>query len=98
MTTTKQNAAGPGPPWKWCVRWSTFSPAFNPLIEHFLLRAWREEGIDQLIMHMTAIDAAIGNREFNKNWPKKKKYDGLTKALGTRMCALLTIANAEIAI
>jgi hypothetical protein len=69
-------------------------PAFNPLIEHFLLRAWREEGIDQLIMHMTAIDAAIGNRELNKNRPKEKKYVGLTKALGARMCALLSDPNA----
>jgi hypothetical protein len=72
-----------------CPLGHTGSTALNPFIEHFLLRAYLERGIDELIMHMTAIDAAIGNCKFNKNRPKKKKYDGMTKALSARMCALL---------
>jgi hypothetical protein len=34
-------------------------PAFNSLVPHFILEAFRATGIDQLIFHNTAIDAAL---------------------------------------
>jgi hypothetical protein len=54
-------------------------PAVNQLIEHFLLRAYFEKDIDELIMHTTAIDAAIGRRQ-----------NGMTKAIGKRLKRLLS--------
>jgi hypothetical protein len=59
-------------------------PTFNPLIEHFLLRSCREEGIDQLIMHMTAIDAALG-----------KQQKGATEAIRKRLKRLLNDEGAS---
>lgn len=35
-------------------------PAANPLVAHFLVRAFRSEGIDEFLAHMTAIEAALG--------------------------------------
>jgi hypothetical protein len=34
---------------------------FNPLVEHFFLRAFLEPNIDQLLWHVTAVEAALGN-------------------------------------
>jgi hypothetical protein len=36
---------------------------FNPLIEHYFLRAFEEEGLDQLLWHAAAVDAAVGKNE-----------------------------------
>lgn len=34
---------------------------FNPLIEHYFLRAFEDEDLDQLLWHVATIDAAIGD-------------------------------------
>lgn len=52
--------------------------AFNPLIEHFFLGAFGEDHLDQLLWHVTMIDAAIGM----KQW-------GSTKAIRRRVETLL---------
>ncbi len=36
---------------------------FNPLVEHYFLRAFEEEGLDQLLWHAASVDAAIGKKE-----------------------------------
>ena len=36
------------------------SPVFNPLVVHFLVRAFTAEGIDEFLGHITAIEAALG--------------------------------------
>ena len=34
---------------------------FNPLVEHYFLRAFEDEGLDQLLWHIATVDAAIGD-------------------------------------
>jgi hypothetical protein len=34
---------------------------FNPLIEHYFLRAFEDEGLDQLLWHIATVDAAVGD-------------------------------------
>ena len=34
---------------------------FNPLIEHYFLRAFEDEDLDQLLWHVATVDAAIGD-------------------------------------
>jgi hypothetical protein len=74
----------------WDLRERVCSPhlaslsAFNPLIDHFLLRAHWQEGIDELISYMTTIDAAIG-----------KQQKGMTKAIGKRLKRLLNDEGAS---
>lgn len=36
---------------------------FNPLVEHYFLRAFEEEGLDQLLWHTASVDAAVGKKE-----------------------------------
>ena len=59
----------------------TFSSAFNPLIEHFLLRGCWEDGIDELIMHMTAVDAAIGSRHYKRVTTYRSMIDAIPSRL-----------------
>jgi hypothetical protein len=56
-----------------------FHPAINPLVRHFFLRAFRSSGIDQLLWHMIALDAALGGERRQ-----------LTKMLQQRISRLLT--------
>lgn len=35
---------------------------FNLLIEHYMLRAFQEDGLDQLLWHSATVDAALGDR------------------------------------
>jgi hypothetical protein len=67
-----------------CPLDQTSSCAFNRLIEHFLLRAYWEDGIDELVMQMTAVDAAIGKQE-----------QGSTKAIARRLRKLLDDEDAK---
>jgi hypothetical protein len=53
--------------------------AFNPLIERFFLRAFGEEDLDQLLWHVTTIDAAVGKQERSS-----------TKAIERRVAKLLS--------
>ena len=55
--------------------------AFNPLIERFFLRAFGEEDLDQLLWHVTTVDAAVGKQEKDS-----------TKAIKRRVARLLSDA------
>jgi hypothetical protein len=61
------------------------SSPFNRLVEHFLLRGYLEKGIDELIMHMTGVDAAVGSRHYRK----VTKYKSMTDAIAGRLKRLL---------
>jgi len=52
--------------------------AFNPLIERFFLRAFGDEDLDQLLWHVTTVDAAVGLKEWRS-----------TKAIERRIGTLL---------
>jgi hypothetical protein len=68
-----------------CPLGPTSSSAFNRLVEHFILRGYLEKGIDELIMHMTGVDAAIGSRHYKK----VTKYNSMTEAIASRLKRLL---------
>jgi len=49
-------------------KWSEISAAlgadlFNPLVLHFLVRAFLSNGIDEFLNHLTALEAALGQKE-----------------------------------
>lgn len=56
--------------------------AFNPLIEHFFLRGFLEGKIDQLIWHVTAIDAAVGKGAANAASTLARRVQALTGDAG----------------
>jgi hypothetical protein len=70
---------------KVCSLGHRFSSTFSRWVEHFLLRGYLEEGIDELIMHMTGVDAAIGSR----NYRRVTNYKSMTKAIAGRLKNLL---------
>lgn len=53
--------------------------AFNPRIEHFFLRGFLEGKIDQLLWHVTAIDAAVGKGSANAAGTLSRRIRALTK-------------------
>jgi hypothetical protein len=55
---------------------------FNPLVEHYFIRAFEDEDLDQLLWHIATVDAAIG--------------DGDKKRLVKRVKRL--VANADSAV
>jgi len=51
--------------------------AFNPLVERFLLRAFGDDDLDQLLWHVTAVDAAIGMKERSSTKAIKRRVETL---------------------
>ncbi len=52
---------------------------FNPRIEHFFMRGFHERRIDQLLWHVTAIDAAVGKGSANAASTLARRIFALTK-------------------
>jgi hypothetical protein len=62
-------------------------------IEHFLVRAFAAEGIDEMMAHMTAIEAAVGEESDHRRRlrPKSDPFPNLsaTERVSMRLAALL---------
>jgi hypothetical protein len=56
------------------------SPLFTTPVEHFLVRAFLSEGIDEFLAHLTTIEAALGLPD---------DYPGGTRRLMARIAAFL---------
>lgn len=69
------------------------TPLFETPIAHFLVRAFLSDGIDEVMAHMTAIEAAVGLEMDHKAFmrPKPDTHKGIkaTKRLAARIGALL---------
>lgn len=68
------------------------SPIVNPLVVHFVVRAFRSDDIDEFLGQMVAIEAAIGmERDHGLAGPKPKipgKNQGATVRVARRACAI----------
>lgn len=62
--------------------------AINPLVEHFVLRAYEQGRFDGLIMHMTAVEALLGPDKPPTKKPIKKRITNLLRASGQDTLAL----------
>lgn len=66
---------------------------FETPIAHFLVRAFLADGMDEVMAHMTAIEAAMGLEMDHKKWmrPKPDKHKGrsATERVAARIAALL---------
>ncbi|WP_380780418.1 hypothetical protein [Sphingomonas sp. R86520] len=67
------------------------SALFETPIVHFLVRAYLADGMDEVMAHMTAIEAALGLEADHRNKPKTDPYKnlGATKRIMARIAALL---------
>lgn len=67
---------------------------FETPVAHFLVRAFLADGMDEVIAHMTAIEAAVGLEMDHKKWlrPKPdphKKVSSATERVAARVAAIL---------
>ncbi|HUD91621.1 hypothetical protein [Sphingobium sp.] len=73
-------------------------PLFETPVAHFLLRAFLSDGIDEVIAHMTAIEAAVGLEMDHKAKlrPKPDLHKGLsaTKRVAARIGGMLNDGSA----
>lgn len=77
------------------------SPIFNPLVMHFLVRAFTSDGIDEFLGHVTTVEAALGmSSDFGVGTPRPligKKNPGATVRVKRRIAALTgDSANADV--
>lgn len=74
------------------------TPLFETPVEHFLVRAFLSDGIDEFMAHLTVIDAAFGlHKDYDKkNRPKDDplREAGATKRVATRLAAALNEPGA----
>jgi hypothetical protein len=71
---------------------------FNPLVQHFLLRAFSADGVDEFLFHITTIEAALGMpRDFNprERPPVDGKNPGATARIARRVAALTEDPEAK---
>jgi hypothetical protein len=57
------------------------SPIVNPLVSHFLVRAFMSDEIDEFLSHMIAIEAALGLRDDFRKGPAKRRVAHRVRAL-----------------
>jgi hypothetical protein len=83
--------------------WDAFAPAmaselFQTPVEHFLVRAFATDGIDQILAHMTALEAALGEEadHFQRLRPKGERGPSATDRLAWRIAGLLDDASASM--
>jgi len=74
------------------------TPLFETPVEHFLVRAFLSDGIDEFMAHLTVIDAAFG---LHKDYDKKNRSTddplrnaGATKRVAARLAAALNEPGA----
>lgn len=66
------------------------SDLFSTPVRHFLVRAFFSDGMDEIIAHMTAVEAALGMKaDFEGNPPPGVRKMGATRRLTCRVEALL---------
>lgn len=71
--------------------------AFNPLIVHFLVRAFMSEGIDEFLGHISAIEAALGMKSDHDQRARPRlhgKNPGATIRIANRLSVLLKTSDA----
>lgn len=68
-------------------------PLFETPIAHFIVRAFLADGMDEVMAHMTAIEAALGLEMDHRKWMRQKpdphKGVSATDRVAARMAALL---------
>jgi hypothetical protein len=68
------------------------SPLFVSTIAHFFVRAFRDDGVDEFLAHITAIEAAFGLRNDHnrrKRPPVAGKDVGATARVASRLAAAI---------
>ncbi|HEY1926619.1 MAG TPA: hypothetical protein VGG92_04070 [Caulobacteraceae bacterium] len=77
------------------------TPLFQPPVEHFMVRAFQSDGIDELIAHMTAIEAAVGEvgdqRRKYRSQPDPYPNVSASDRVGARVSGLLADPAAAAA-
>lgn len=70
------------------------SPLFETPVEHFMVRAYFSGGMDEIIAHMTAIEAGLGSRDDYRNANKSGQKMSVTKRMSQRVAHLLSDPEA----
>ncbi|MDT8278473.1 hypothetical protein RQ734_20655 [Roseomonas mucosa] len=72
------------------------SPLFETPVAHFFVRAYLTDGVDEVLAHLTAIEAALGVQADHDRRLRAKPDKGLgaTKRVATRIAALLGAPNS----
>lgn len=70
---------------------------FRTPIEHFMVRAYASTGIDEMLAHMTMLEAAVGEEADHdrKLRPKSERALGATERMARRIACLLDDPSAE---
>lgn len=78
------------PDWWARIETAAATPLFETPVKHFLVRAAFSDGMDQIMAHMTAIEAALGlQSDFSKKGRPKHDQIGATARLAKRVAILL---------
>lgn len=78
------------PDWWGRIETAATTPLFETPVKHFLVRAAFSDGMDQIMAHMTAIEAALGlQSDFSKKGRPKHDKIGATARLAKRVGILL---------
>ena len=83
------------------ARWSGFErarhgPLFETPVMHFLARGFASDGVDEVMAHMTAIEAALGTR-YDKAPKEHKAVRTGTGRVSARIAGLLDDVDAALA-
>lgn len=71
------------------------SPLFKTPIQHFLIRGFQSTGIDQLLAHITVIEAAVGiGADYQRRLRTTYADLGATRRVGVRLAGLIGDAQA----
>ena len=67
------------------------SPLFDTPVAHFFVRAYLSDGVDEVLAHLTAIEAALGlQADYDRRLrPKSDKAPGATRRVAARIAGLL---------
>lgn len=73
------------------VAQARYSPLFETPVAHFFVRAYLSDGVDEVLGHLTAIEAALGlQADYDRRLrPKSDKGPGATRRVAARIAALL---------
>src|SRR5882724_10910507 len=67
------------------------SPVFNPLVAHFLVRAFTSDEIDEFVAHIIVVEAALGMQSDFKSGVRPKipgPKQGATERVARRTAAI----------
>lgn len=81
--------------WWGLIEAAAATPLFETPVRHFMVRAASSDGMDQVMAHMTAIEAALGlQADFSKKGRSKHDQISATARLAKRVAILLGDAQA----